>query len=698
MKSQKLLLIGIFIIMGGCAAERHLRDARAANLAGRPIIAEKYYRRALAISPKLAKDPRFVERFNKTQAQALHEKGRDFARQNAWQEAINTYQKATEIDPSNQAVQDQLLAASPRASDWFFGQGMKLADSGDVDAAIMSLQSAVAFNQDNVKAKTELADLLELRRQRRAKATELYEQSLVLADQNKWAQALAAAKSSHDLQPKDPRLTKQINSIKQRATGAWTARGRALLNEGQLDDAKHAFFSALGYIPNHQPARQGLADIDMAFGNIAQSQGHFGRAMLWYRSADTYFSQPSSHQAIAAMRLKILNTHTINLAFRGQDVPELLKLTQQQFSSHLPDYVRVVSSPDEDYIADIALPKIDINQNKLSSKQATYTYYETRQVPNPRISPLELRLRKAEHRLQKLRHQSNVQCSYCRGAGWIHVQKKIMTQHACPHCNGSGKGHKKTRNVQCQRCHGAGWIHAHSKKKDKQQATCSHCNGSGRRQQVAPDAQCQHCNGTGRIHARKYEKRREKCSHCQGSGRQHQHLQHDINRARRHVSKLRHLLSCEPALVSEQYPLHWIYTITDYAKIGSLSAVITLNDKRIGEMIDTAIVKRSFIAEDSVIANANPLIGLRENHLQLPSDNHIRSRLTNEAAKQLAAQLTAMIASTRHAILNGLAQQQNGANSLELSIAAALMLEASEPKRAKQLLDKLQLPSSLVIQ
>lgn len=604
MKTFQLMLAGTIVALAGCAAERHLRDANAADLAGEPIRAERHYRQALEADPDLARDPRFVDRFRQTQARAHHARGRKFAQQNAWRAAIDAYEQAAQTDPTFQLAQDDLQAAGPKASAWSFDRGMTLADRGELDEAIAALQSAVEFDGNNGRARDELAHVLELRRQRRAKAAELYEQSVVLARQKQWQPALAAAASGRDLLPKDPKFTAQISTIKQQAADHNADLGRQQLQANQLYDAELSFNAALGYASNHHAARRGLGDIDFVRGQQAQRAGQLGEALLWFQQANAHLRDHRYDQAIDEVRGELIRRNTVTLALTSEDNAKLGSLINTRLASRKPAYVKLTDPDNSDYQIALTVPRLDVTQTVMSTRQAKHRYYEIEQVRNPRIPELRAALGDAERRLARLQRRHHKQCNVCHGRGHHH-------QH-----------------------------------KDR------------------------------------------RCPHCHGSGRQYRVSGADIARAQRKVHQLHETLACEPIYVQRRVPVYHHYTITDYAKTGKLEAVVALIDRRAGEMVDTVVVTRHFISEDSATTDDNPAIGLHADPLQLPDDDHVRERLVDGGAGEITTRVVAMIAKARHEALQSRAQQAG--NDKSLLVAAAMMLEPVEPTRAKQLLGGIQ--------
>ncbi len=615
MKALQLALAFLVLASVGCAAERHLRDARAADLSGRPTVAHRHLQLALEKKPDLAEDPRFAAHFQRVTAESLHAQGDQMAQSNQWRAAMQHYRDAIGADSSYAPARH-------------YKKGAALADQGKLDAAIVSMQDAVEFDASHQAAHDELAHLLELRRQRRARAAELYDRSVVLVEQQQWDEALSAVRSAQELTPNDARMAAQVKAIRMAAAKDLTSRARRQLAAGALDAAEADFDKALGYVPSHHDAKRGMANADFARGEQARRDGRPGRAMLWHLAANEHLRHPRYEEAISAARREILGQHTLDVAIRGGPSEKLAAGALTRFASNKPEYVRLTDEANADYIVDVSAANLNVRQEVVGTHQATHTYYEQRDVPNPRIPHLESKLRHAERRLAGLRRRN---------------------QHPCDACGGNG------------------WIEVHHAERSRRDAT------TGKR---------------GRIDRR--GKTRRQCDRCGGSGRRNNVSHRDISRARSKVDKLRHELSCEPAYVQQRHPRHWNYTVTDYAMTSDLEAVITLADRVAGEQIDTQVVKRHFLTEDSAVANANPSIGLHDDPLQLPSNGHVRSRLIAGAADEIASRLVATIANVRRAALEAEAQRIGGEGATELRIAAALMLEPVEPARTKQLLEQLR--------
>jgi len=180
------LLVLTFI---GCAAMQH-RSAGDKFLKKQQYKqAIKEYKQALEIDPKYATDEKFNLNYKKAKYY-FHLMKADTAKvRRDYQEAIENYIKAIEVNANEPEPKKALKLTRYDASNSNYKKGMDFVKDNDLYRAINSFEKSIHFNPDNLKAKDALGNAIALKKEREEKAEKHYKAALIFFSERNWDDA-----------------------------------------------------------------------------------------------------------------------------------------------------------------------------------------------------------------------------------------------------------------------------------------------------------------------------------------------------------------------------------------------------------------------------------------------------------------------------------------------------------------------------
>ena len=271
-----LLLLAVAAV--GCGPGRYIRRGDAHMRNRRHAEAERAYRRALEISPKLAQDPIFSGKLRRAHSLRAYDQGMRLANQGQWDEAIPCFAESRDADPDHAEAARALAWARAEGSKAHHGTALDHADHGRLDAAGAEVRRALVLDPGNAAARESLDSVSQKSTPALAAAQALFAQAQALAPQRQWGRAAAALEKALDANANHvlARVALcQARGEMGRATSACD-EGRRLLAAKRLEEARDAFGKALAAWPFHPTAKPLL---DKATALRQQAEDHYQRAV-----------------------------------------------------------------------------------------------------------------------------------------------------------------------------------------------------------------------------------------------------------------------------------------------------------------------------------------------------------------------------------------------------------------------------------
>ncbi|HUU58903.1 MAG TPA: hypothetical protein VMZ50_05120 [Phycisphaerae bacterium] len=727
------VLVMMLALLGGCVG-KIIKKGDAALAADRPATALQHYREALRKKPDLVEDETFVGKLKQAEVLAAYQEGVALAERREWEPAIRKFEESLTLDPAFEQARRALSDAKRAGSKDYHARALRSADEGRLNDAVTQLQRAIELDPANLDAKEALESVSQKKTIRRTEAQELYSQSLKRQEEKRWSKAsdsLAAAIAAnpnhlparaalHQCKAKlaragelyaagtrllgEKQLDKAIASLtgalevwpfhdgarprlaeaealrtraeellaeaktlaaqrrwdetveaaerslaifpfhgetvalarqaKREAADAHCDAGDKLLAAGKLGAAEGEFSTAFRYVPDMNRAKDGLAEVCAVRGRGAADDGLWGAALLWHMKAAGHSSAPRYRAGVGEARSAVLERIGFTLA---------VDVTRGGSGSGVP--AAEVRSVLPAAMAASAPGFLSTVQG--AGAPPTYTA-----AVEPGGIDIEKRLVYTERRTH------------------AYTVRREVANPELPHTAAL------LRSAEGDLARLESRFAAH----------CPHCRGAGHLPR--PNSQ------QGKRPAGRAGPGRTACPQCRGTGRQWPGEENRLNTKRREVQHLRDRLRSTPPTVWRDFPAQWEYAVLHYEKTGRAAVHVAIRDDAGGDAAAPFAVTESTRYTDSVIENANPGIGLRQDSLDLPSDTQVRRRLidgvTTKTAKAIVtAVLRARIAETEQRAAR-LARAADGAGALEARVDAALLTEPLDPGAAKRALAALQ--------
>ena len=416
-------------------------------------------------------------------------------------------------------------------------------------------------------------------------------------------------------------------------------------------------------------------------------------------------------------------------------------------SNQKPAYLSLVTlqegSPAPSYHASLTLANFDVYSQIVRTEHRIHRYTIYQEVPNPELPGVRHNLASAALELQHLRRQANQPCSHCSGKGKINCPDckgkghtvcktckgsgKSATQ-PCPACSGKAhticqdcKGKGKLPAQTCPQCSGTGKVlcrHRNAPTNPKAQScpdcsgtrkrTCTHCKGKGKSApQTCPSCSgkgrhsCKACNASGKLHRQNCPSCNGKgqrpcskcdhsgkitCPHCKGSGKSNRVSRSQINRQEQRVRSLQRELDRLPVTVTQELPAEWRYVVAHHEKRGQIEAGMQIINPVGGEVLYADSVRKTAVHRDTTIDNASPDIGLKADHLNLPSNQTVWQSLLDQAAAEASAKVLAAVTQQRIAEARARIAQlkRQGASENEITEAEVDLAHLLAPLDSQQ--------------
>lgn len=595
--------------------------------------------------------------------------------QRDWQRAADELTTLINIDANHLPSRAELAKANSAMADSrkAHEQASRLLGEKKLDDAIAAGKRALDIWPMSIEA----MDLMQRAQAARGRAEELFTQAKQLVSQGNYDGGIAAISQCLEQYPDHAAARQFSGQIRQTAADAHVAEARKKLDAGQIEAAAGHFRTALTFVPDHRPAKDGLVDVAYSHGMGAEKEGLWGNALLWYIEATsqkpTGVYKQAEERARAAMAKRVGfdllvsvtdargNTNADTTAMETRLVAEANRVKPAFATFVKPQDIPANNAnlPRPLFKAMMTMRSIEVRQQLVGKETKQHTYNAVRSVPNPVLPELERELFRTERELVAARDRLiRYDCGDCNGRGHT----------VCGSCRGQ-------KYSPCGACSGSGKI----KIQGGGYQTCNACGGK-------PPQMCRTCGGSGHL----------RCNRCGGRGFYNDHDHVLIRSREREVADLRHRLRNEPALIQQQYVVTWPYEQEVYQKTGRLDGAVRIDDAAANATVQSFDVTPTYSKQDLVVVNANPQVGLPADGLDLPTDDAVYRGLIEDAAKNAitgalnaaaVARANAYIAQANEHAKNGKEDQD-----IEARVAAIVLLESTQPADAKRLMDEIRNP------
>jgi len=628
------------------ASDAYYQQAIRAADADRLAEAARRLDRAIAFEPANSDAVAALESIRRpgaradTEAAKLCEQARALQSRKRWGEAEGLLAETVRLDPNHLPARatrhrggQQMLRAHRLSA-----EGAELAADKRLDEAIQTFRQALETWPYLQTAQEGLDEAT--RRRETAEKLFLAAQDFAVAGQ--WDSAVSTASACLELFPHHGQARHLLAHSRLAAATAHVERGDDLLGAGELDAAAASYRAALDYQPDMSSAREGLADVAVARGDLAAKANLWGRALLRYAQAAELDPQRAGAGKLLAARAAVTERNAFTLAVdvrpgQGAETNELHRALLAKLVHRRPDFMTIAAAGAADYRAVIDPDDSDIDTRLTGRRSFSKAYTVMHNVPNPAIHLLRLRLNTESRKLERLRRELNRKCHVCGGS------KTVM----CAACKGRGHVFRKTGKA----------------KPKYRRLVCTTCRGKGR----------------------------AVCSRCKGSGRAGIVTFRDVQNQQRKVARVRGQLSAAPPTVVRPTAVYWPYTVATYEKVGRLEVDVSVRG-------GSRTVKRfsavgTFHQADEVVENANPHIGLFADGLNLPDDEYIRRRLSSGAGAKAGEAILQIVLADRIAAVRAEAARLERAGkadeAVEAEVDLAVLLEVSDPTESQRHLARL---------
>lgn len=166
--------------------------------------------------------------------------------------------------------------------------------------------------------------------------------------------------------------------------------------------------------------------------------------------------------------------------------------------------------------------------------------------------------------------------------------------------------------------------------------------------------------------------------------RQLDSVRHDLRGARSDYRSVSYRLSREPHFITRIRKEYWPYTLSTHQRTATLSAAYALPNQ------PSRSVVASVSDSDTTVYGARPDLGLRENPLDLQTDDELQNELLGRAANRIAHDLAEVLVEQRVDQLNTLGNElksSDPAAAREARVAAAVLLGALDSSASIQQLN-----------
>ena len=519
-------------------------------------------------------------------------------------EAQAAYARAVELDPSLRSAASGLrrVEAGLNESERLQQAGQAHLSKRQMTGAIELLERSLEVWPFNERSEEQLA----YAKKRQTLAGEIYRAATTAADKGDWDQALADADEGLAVDGSHAGLVALRPGLPGRAAADYAAQGDEHLEAGRLDQAQTAYIKALGYVGSYDRALSGMASAHLAKGEVLEAQGLAGAALLHYAAGQSYKTEHPVSDALAGALAAVHGRVGLGMSVTS-DGGRGLAIAPDQVGDAVVDVLGryrgdglALGGQGSPYELRLTVREATIHQRLIGSVDRNHGYTTAELRHNGEYGRVLGRLKHEESLLHR-----------CRSDYDAHVRDRNAAQR---HADRLRPPAPPTKPVSQPPKPGE----IEKKRQRREEAN--------RAEQQRYQRELAEYQRKKRAYDQACAKVRQIQSHCD---RAHSALRSQ----ERAVKSWRHKLSNTPHQIRVTVRHTWPYTVETYSKRGELTVRAELVDTTTGKAIDTLGPRADFNAEDDLVLNANPGVGLREDRLDLPSDRTVRGALSTRVAK-----------------------------------------------------------------
>ncbi|MEM7625994.1 MAG: hypothetical protein AAF333_10230 [Planctomycetota bacterium] len=406
-----LLTLALTIVLGGCAAQRHLKHAEAALLADDPVSARHHFRRALEHDSKLADKPEFAEDFRVAKRDAAVVEGERALRDRQPWDAIERFEVALRLEPEWSSAVDGLVRAHQDAADQRHASALAAADAGDLPAARAALDDALQHVPDHPRANAALVSLT-LAEDRQP---EPFRQASRSLSQRDWDAGLAALRRSISSVPDFLPARAVLPAALDDAAQDHLDRGRSALAAGQFDDADAALRRVSDYRPEHPELDPALGAVHLARADADFAADRTGAAWVEYRKAEHRLAGHPDRDAARAGAQRaadlIRDRHRLSIAVTAQDDDRrseaLADRVRRRLARNKSAALRLDQGGEQVLLT---IDRLSLPAHAVRTEHRQHAYDVEFDVPNPEVANLQHELSNVGGCLHDLRRREARLC------------------------------------------------------------------------------------------------------------------------------------------------------------------------------------------------------------------------------------------------------------------------------------------------
>lgn len=687
----------------GCAGRQYHQAGDAAASHGDMRSAYYNYERALAHDSGLRRDPEFMGKLARAEAQVAYDDAVRLQQAGRYEAALQKLEMAVQRDPGSVQAAALLNQLRPQAARERYDSALDAADQGDLATASRNLYAAAAYDPDNPSIRAAQASITPDRLSPETPGLTAFRAGDNHAKQREWRQALNQAETAiaanPDLLPARTlrfAATRQLNASQQLVD-----RGGSLLRARQVGQSIADFQEALEVWPGNEQAQRLLGEAEQA---REQADARFAEANAfaaeqnWDRAisvADAGLEIDRSHANLAGLRRQLPTRAAEDATRRGRSHLQSGEVAEaesafRQALNYVERYEPAQRGMAEAYQAwgvkleqdgrfGAALLHYRVGRGYSSigtvNDGVARNYSAIRTglgmglvyvVDGPDVSAIDTRtVSRAVGSALAPAERAGI------ALGGEDVPYSFVTRIT------TARVDQEMVRAQTQR---------HRYVVQEWQHNAEYDRIGARHQQE--DRHYQQLS-------RQYQ-RRVGHSHRQHDPHHDHHAQHlynDICEHERIVNQLHHQLRNTPRQIQVDVPYDYEFIVESHRMTGQLVTRTELIDNATGDVIDSFDSRTGFEATDDTIRNPRPEIGLSPDPLELPERGRVETDLSQQIAAEISGRtISAMI---QHRIgqfreqSTALREAGDADAALEIDVQAAVLLGMIDQKGMNQMLDRL---------
>jgi tetratricopeptide (TPR) repeat protein len=701
------LTIGCFLIMlSGCTAYKHHKAGDAAAETGDMRAAVYHYERALANKDRYGRDADFLNKLAVAKSRVAYDDARRLRNEGRYEPAIDKLREAMRLDPSYAEPAEVLPAVLKEAARWRYAQALAAADAGDLDAARDHLTRSMRHDLTNEASAYAMRSLSPETLPADTPGLDTYRSGLTQAAQRRWAlaeqtQAQAVA-ANGGLLPARAALHEARAALAE--SRALQQQGQAAIERVTMGPAIDALERSLAVWPFNDEAtaslayattQKALADAQLTKATAAASDAKWDDAIAL---SDSGLSIDRSHVGLAELRDALPRRAAKDHTRRGDDHLEAGDLD----AAHRA-YARALSYRDSHREARLGMGYVynawAQNFEKADrfgaallnyAKGQSYTRSKTLDDGVVRMgAAIRDRLGVGLAVSANERNRGAIDPRQLSGAlvGTLQSKRSLGLE-------------VRSQNTPYELRLSIDRAEIDERLTNTVRRQHRYTTTELRRNHEYDRVSNRLCSEEARLHRLEAQLSSIRCrGHHNGgacdcfTGSHYRHLHNQVDRQRHTVRRLRRELSRTPRQIEVIRNHQWPYTVETFTKTGKLSVVTELIDTASGKPVKAFTHQASYAQTDSRTLNANPGIGLREDHLRLRDDAYVADALTRELA--LSAGPWAVNAVVDHRLaqiassIEALDAAGRVAEALEARVDSAVLIAIVDPEGSQRSLDKL---------